>query len=312
MSNREWVMVNPNKRWQSCSCPQAMQGVTCHHKVVFLLTRCQKLLEADRAILHFMGSKVGLIGGCNEEDITLLTVILDSQLPPTPDALLKQGQRGKLAQAKVPDITTANATEVVQHQPMSPQALANAVAELDEQCARLRHSIQVARPHWQTMHLQMMKRALRRFEADFQALRNVASNPTQHNFAKTGDGRLIRIPYCSETKKPAGMQHKRMKSAEQNSHAAGSPKPAAPAPIMQTPELANCQHSQQGPAEVQISKAGDNRTVGKGHQTLRADFLSNRSQPAASAIARTGSARRPQTMHSSTRLALQPDRSERM
>lgn len=75
LTEQEHVTVEPQLRFAACSCNKAKQRQACEHQLVYLmtLTDSNDKIEADRLIVRLMGAKFDSLGGCDRDDISILT-----------------------------------------------------------------------------------------------------------------------------------------------------------------------------------------------------------------------------------------------
>lgn len=67
--NVEHSMTSPHATFAACTCEAATQQKMCHHQVAFLLSCSLDRKQGILLIYRMLGTRFGLLGGCDQEDI---------------------------------------------------------------------------------------------------------------------------------------------------------------------------------------------------------------------------------------------------
>eukprot|EP00892_Ulva_mutabilis_P007013 jgi/Ulvmu1/4684/UM002_0415.1 len=140
LKDMEHVMVDPHKCFAACSCRTASKGWPCEHQVTYLLSLSPNCVAADRLIGSLMGWGFCCLGGCDEDDISMLSEQLAAHAPPSPVHPRHQAAARHVAATEYCTRTTAamqcGAAEpcavpalAAAHKPSSDRALAASQAE---------------------------------------------------------------------------------------------------------------------------------------------------------------------------------------
>lgn len=74
----KYVMTNPQLARCACTCAVSSQGQTCVHQVAWLLLEYPSGHEAEQLVYQMLGNRLGAAGGCNMNEISILTDALSA------------------------------------------------------------------------------------------------------------------------------------------------------------------------------------------------------------------------------------------